>query len=272
MTVKEFCLVPRLVCARTDIGNASQPPNTATPLTSKDGESYITRIAPQLATASETSTVPTLSSPVLSSFSSCPGGGCNVGGAVGCNALVSVAAQRVAKKKKKKNAVTKYIGDLLEEVPSRGASRSRTVPIDSRPRYRVREPVTSLRRRRTPNPSISHILLAAFDIKENYKIAEKIVEWLERERPQVRWSSDGVFYEPLPGLSVVTFLKSLLKISAKKELTKKEKRMIRAFISVVPIPQHIIPFKLRIETSPDRRAKDEERLSPLLSNLGWQPY
>ena len=144
MTVKEFCLVPRLVCARTDIGNASQPPNTATPLTSKDGESYITRIAPQLATASETSTVPTLSSLVLSSFSSCPGGGCNVGGAVGSNARVTVAAQRVVKK----IAVKNYIGDLLEEVPRRGIPRSRTVPINAKPRYRLHEAGTSLGRRR----------------------------------------------------------------------------------------------------------------------------
>ena len=268
--VKEFCLVPRLACARTDIGNAPQPPNTGTPLTSNDGESYITHIAPQLATDSVPYTVPTLASPPLTSFSSCPGGGCNVGGAVRSNARVTVAAHRVVKKKK--NAVKKYIGDLLEAVPRRGAPRSRAVPISAKPQYRHREPATSLRRRRTPNPSLSHILPCAFSTRDARGMAEGIIEWLERERPEVRWSSEGVFYAPLAGLSVVTFLRYLMKVKAKEELTKKEIRQVEDFITVASIPQHVIPTRLRTASSAETRTKDEERLRPLLRNLGWEPY
>ena len=268
MTVKEFCLVPRVACERSNISH--QPPSTATSSTRKEGESYITRIAPQLESDSDPSPIPTLPLPTPTSFSTCSGGGCKVDGANTSNARVRVAAQRVVKKK---TAVKKHVGDLPRGVPNRGAPRSRAVPTAAKPRYRLREPTTSLRRRRTPNPSLSHMISGAYTTHDNRSMAEGIIEWLERERPEVRWSSDGVFYAPVPGLSVLTLLRHLMRVSDKKDpSTKKEKKLLKDFISVVSIPHYVIPTSLRSERSAKSRTKDEEMLAPLLNNLGWVPY
>ena len=270
MTVKEFCLVPRVACERSNNNNSHQPPSTATSSIRKEGESYITHIAPQLVTDSDPSSILTLPLPTPTSFSTCSGGGCNVDGAKTSNARVTVAAQRVVKKK---NAVKKHVGDLPRGVPNRGAPRSRAVPTAAKPRYRLREPTTSLRRRRTPNPSLSHMISGAYTTHDNRSMAEGIIEWLERERPEVRWSSDGVFYAPVPGLSVLTLLRHLMRVSDKKDpSTKKEKKLLKDFISVVSIPHYVIPTSLRSERSAKSRTKDEEMLAPLLSNLGWVPY
>ena len=270
MTVKEFCLVPRVACERSNNNNSHQPPSTVTSSIRKEGESYITRIAPQLVTDSDPSSILTLPLPTPTSFSTCSGGGCNVDGAKTSNARVTVAAQRVVKKK---NAVKKHVGDLPRGVPNRGAPRSRAVPTAAKPRYRLREPTTSLRRRRTPNPSLSHMISGAYTTHDNRSMAEGIIEWLERERPEVRWSSDGVFYAPVPGLSVLTLLRHLMRVSDKKDpSTKKEKKLLKDFISVVSIPHYVIPTSLRSERSAKSRTKDEEMLAPLLNNLGWVPY